>query len=365
MSRQNIFRKTAFNLLRKILSVKEDKNFKLNHLKNVLIVRQHNQFGDLLASVSLFRAFKESYPDCKITLIASPENYFAIEKNEYVDHLFVFNKRKIFSPDYFTKLTRILRQKYDVAVVPATVAVSKTSCILAALSKSKKKIGPASLNGEPNPMAFVFHYRINLDWKKCPDAHVSDFIQDIIRPIGVSTKDFTSSILIEQSDKDFAREFLDSLEIKPDEYLIGFHIGAGKPQNRWPLEKFIKLIYLIEKDFKIKLFFTGTEADKSEIDYIQSNLNIDAGYFLNKSIPQLAALISESDLFITNDTGVMHVAGAVKTPQISIFGPTNPFNWAPVGKEKYFVRKSELIADVQGEEILNLVNIIFENHKKI
>lgn len=359
-----MLKKITSQILRAFLSVKEETVYKINPPNRVLIVRQHNQFGDLLASVSLFRAIKEIYPNSKITLIASKENFYAVEKNEFIDELFVYEKRKIFNPFYFGKVRKILKQNFDLAIVPATVAISKTSCLLAAFSDAKIKIGPKSLDGEINSVDFVFNFRIKLNWKKNPDAHVSDFTLDIVRPFGISTKNYSSSIQFDKNDEDFADEFLNSLNKNDDDYVIGFHIGAGKPPNRWPLEKFIKLIYMLGQYSKIKIYFTGTNADKDEIDYIQSNLGFDAGYFLNKTIPQLAALISKSDLFITNDTGVMHVAGATKTPQISIFGPTNPFNWAPVGTNKYFLRKSELTGDVGEEEVFNLCKYIFEKNKR-
>ncbi|MGA9295126.1 MAG: glycosyltransferase family 9 protein, partial [Ignavibacteriaceae bacterium] len=75
------------------------------------------------------------------------------------------------------------------------------------------------------------------------------------------------------------------------------------------------------------------------------------------------ALISKSDLFISNDTGIMHVAGSTDTSQISIFGPTNPFNWAPIGNNKYFIRKSELIDDVSVKDVLDMCEIIFASKK--
>ena len=53
------------------------------------------------------------------------------------------------------------------------------------------------------------------------------------------------------------------------------------------------------------------------------------------------------------------MAGSTNTPQISIFGPTNPFNWAPIGENKYFVRKSELIDDV-----FSLCNILLAKSRK-
>ena len=59
----------------------------------------------------------------------------------------------------------------------------------------------------------------------------------------------------------------------------------------------------------------------------------------------------------------MHVAGTTGTPQISIFGPTNPFNWAPIGPNKYFIRKSELIEDVAVEDVFHLCTIILNDRE--
>ncbi|MDZ7763908.1 MAG: glycosyltransferase family 9 protein [Melioribacteraceae bacterium] len=87
-------------------------------------------------------------------------------------------------------------------------------------------------------------------------------------------------------------------------------------------------------------------------------------FFLNRPIPEVAALISQSDLFVTNDTGVMHVAGTTETPQISIFGPTNPFNWAPLGPNKYFLRKSDLIDDVTVSDVYELCEMILGDKNK-
>lgn len=364
MPRQNFISDFIINYLRKYYSVKEQSTYSLGSPKNILIIRQHNQFGDMLATVPLFRAIKESYPTSIITLIASPENYFAVSKNNFIDELFVFDKRKLLNPFYVIRFLKVLKREYDIAIVPATVSISNTSCILAALSNSKIKIGPKSLNGTENKIAFLFHHRINLNWRKNPDAYVSDFILDIVRPFRIKTQNFKSHINFEKEDEIIAEKFISTLNLRSDEYLIGFHVGAGKPQNRWPLEKYLNLIKLLGEKYKIKIYFTGSSSDKNEINFMKKNFQKRAGYFINKTIPQLAALISKSDLFITNDTGVMHVAGTTSTPQISIFGPTNPFNWAPIGSEKYFIRKSDLIADVIEEDVLHLCELIFNNHKK-
>lgn len=363
MSLKDRFRKIAINLLEKFLAVPELTDKSIGTPKKILVIRQHNQFGDLLASVSLFRALKESFPASHLTLIASVENHHAVSKNEFIDELVIYDRRKLLYLTYIAQIKKILCKDYNLAIVPATVAVSLTSCILAAFSKAKIKIGPGSLNGDKNDLAYLFHHRINLDWRKCPDAHVSDFILDIVRPFGIKTKNFKSSISFTQLDVVTADEFLTTFPSDQFSFLIGFHIGAGKQQNRWSLYKYVELIERIHSKHNIKFYFTGSRADSVEMNFMKSHFNDRCGYFIDRTIPQLAALISMSNFFITNDTGVMHVAGTTKTPQISLFGPTNPFNWAPIGAEKFFIRKSELIDDISVDDVYNLFEFIVGKQK--
>lgn len=363
MPLRNFFRRSVSNILKKFLFVVPQPSVQTRSAKNVLVIRQHNQFGDMLASISLFRAIKESLPGVRTTLLASPENYYAVVQNEFIDELFVFEKKKLINPEYYLQLKNLLHRQYDLAIVPVTVAVSATSCVLAGISNAKIKIGPKSLNGTINENSFVFHHALDLNWKKCPDAHVSDFILDIVRPFGIKTKNYASSITLNESDQEFAEAFLKSLNCE-NKLVIGFHVGAGKCQNKWQIEKFVELIENVKKEIDLAFYFTGSSADEEEIKYVRARFGFQAGYFLDNTVPQLAAVISRSDLFVTNDTGVMHVAGATDVPQISLFGPTNPFNWAPVGHTKYFLRKSELIDDISVDDVYDLVKYILEKHHK-
>ncbi|MFA3781748.1 glycosyltransferase family 9 protein [Melioribacteraceae bacterium 4301-Me] len=364
---KKIFQRILTNFIKRFFSVAELNTKNLGHPQKILLIRQHNQFGDMLASVPLFRAIKEKFPNSNLTLIASPENYYAVTKNNFIDELFIFDKRKIINPLYLLKLKKTLKANYDLAVVPATVAISKTSCILAALSDAKIKIGPSSLNGKVNELSSLFNFKIKLNWQKYPDIHVSDFIQDILRPFGISTKNLKTQITIEKDDLKTAEDFIETLKgntnhevVNSHKLVVGLHIGAGKRLNRWSIEKFLQLTNLLSVAYEVVFYFTGSKSDKEELNYVKKIFGENTAFFIDHSIPELAALISLSDLFITNDTGVMHVAGATDTPQISIFGPTNPYNWAPMGPNKYFVRKSDLTDDVTVEDVFLLCKLILE-----
>lgn len=364
MAGKNILSKLTLTVFQKLFSVPENKSLQLEFPERFLIVRQHNQLGDLLSGVSMFRAIKETYPESHITLIVSPFNYPGLVKNKFVDRLFVFNKKKIFNPIYLSKFIKLLREQYDVVIVPVLVSISFTSNLIARLSKSRVRIGAAYLNGLKNESVFFFDRRINLDWRQHPDSNVSERSLDIVRPFGINTTNYRSEISFDENDLKVVDKFLGKLDLKEDDYLIGLHVGAGKIPNRWSALKYATLIKKLNENYSCKFYLTGSSADKELIRFVEVNVPFNISFFMNRKIPEVAALISRSDLFIGNDTGIMHVAGTTSTPQISIFGPTNPFNWAPIGVNKYFIRKSELVDDVSVDEVLNLCKTVLAERKK-
>ena len=364
MAENKILSRLVYSFFKKLFEVKEDKSLKIDTPHKIIVIRQHNQLGDLLTGVSVLRALKENYPASHLTLVASPFNYPGLIKNKFIDKLFVFDKKKLFDPVYLIRFLKLLREPYDLAIVPVTVSISFTSNIIARLSNSKTRIGPKSLNGKGNKSVFLFDRRVEIDWQSHPDSNVAERSLDIIRPFGINTTNYRSEITSDENDKKVADDFISSIKLKLNENLIGFHVGAGKIPNRWSLKKYLSLIEKLKKNFEVKCYLTGSSSDKEEINYFKNNVRVEIGYFIDKKIPEVAALISKSDLFISNDTGIMHVAGTTETPQISIFGPTNPFNWAPIGTNKYFIRKSDLIDDVSVDDVYSLCTTILSKKKK-
>lgn len=326
----------------------------------ILIVRQHNQLGDMLLSNSLFRAMKETLPNCSTTLIASKENYQAVISNKYIDKVIVLDKNEFWNPLRLIKFFRGLRkQKFDLAIVPVTVSISFTSCLIARLSGAKFTIGPASLDSKPNKYAFLFDYKIAVGNQKNQKRHISDKILDIVRPFEIETKDLSEHILIKDEDKNFAEEFFKNV----NQIKVGLHIGAGKVPNRWNVKNFAEVInYLFEK-YDSFIYLTIGNWDEELLKNILPILNRKPEILRNLPIPRLAAIIELSDLFISNDTGIMHCAGATKTPLIALFGPTDPEIWSPVGENKYYIKKGEDINSIQVKDVVELINSILQ--KKI
>ena len=194
MPKENLATKIIYSFFKLLFSVNENPDRNISVPKKILIVRQHNQLGDVLAGVSLFRALKETYPESNISLVVSPFNYPGVTKNKFLNRIYIFDKKKLFNPVYFYRMLKFLREGYDLAIVPVLVSISFTSNLLARISKSETRIGAKSLNGKNNPSAFLFDRRIDLDWRKHPDSNASERSLDIVRPFGINTNNFKSEI---------------------------------------------------------------------------------------------------------------------------------------------------------------------------
>ncbi len=323
----------------------------LKELKRILVVRQHNQLGDMLVGTPLFRTLRQHAPNAEIIVIASKENISALVGNPHISKTVLFDKKNLSS---ILEVWKILRSGFDLSLVPATVSVTFTGCLLARLAKSSCYLGPASLNGESNAVAEFFDIAVDLDWRNQPPVHTSQKTVDILKPLGLETEDYTSVIHWSAKENALADDFVQYLREQPDQPVIGLHPGAGKVPNRWNAENFIQVIQFFREEYDAALYFTGTGADEEVFHRINSKLDTAVPIFLNKTVAQTAAMVAISDLYITNDTGAMHIAGATGVRQISLFGPTEPLEWAPVGENKHYLKVSESVDSVTPDMVIEL-----------
>lgn len=327
---------------------------------NILIVRQHNQLGDMLLSVPLFKAFKEKFPNSFLSVVSSHENYDAIKSNKYIDEVILFDKRKFKNPLELLRFLKKLRsRRYFIGVVPATVSISFTSNLLCRLAKCDYRIGPNSLNGKYNDSAFLFDYQINLDFRdedQPNPRHISDKILDIVRPFGIDTSDLQSHILIKEEDENFANDFFGN----HNGLKIGLHIGAGKIPNRWNIDNFAILINELVKKYNPLIYLTIGNWEEDLYKQLLGKINISPKVLKNESISRIAAVIDKSNLFISNDTGIMHVAGTTRCPLIALFGATNPKIWSPIGPKKFYLWQSNDVNKVTVNQVLKLAEDILK-----
>lgn len=334
-------------------------------VQKILIVRQHNQLGDMLCAVPLLRAVRQKFPNAKITLVTSPVNYEVVKDNPFINEILNFDKSRFFkSPKKFLEFISKLKAGFDIAIVPATVSISTTSNFLAYVSNARIRIGPKSLNGMENPTSFLFNYQVILDWRNDPKKHQTERNLDIVRAFGIDTDDLSYVIPTFDEDKKFASFFLK--EHKNFDFIIGYHPGAGKVKNRWSAKNFAELAVKLADQFNTLTLITAGPMDDEPVQEMIDQIKGKLRYIVlkNQKISRVVAVIESIDLFITNDTGTMHIAGATKTPVISLFGPTDPYQWSPINENKFFIRsRTGEINDITIEQVYELAREILLKKK--
>jgi ADP-heptose:LPS heptosyltransferase len=343
-----------FFLNSKNISKKEIENYKI---KNVLIVRQHNQLGDMLCSVMLFAAIRKKFPDAKITLVASPINYEILfsEINPYIDDVLVYDKSTFL---HLLRFFKNLRNKnFDIGIVPSTVSVSRTSHFINYFSGAKIRVGVKRINDKYNKVEFLLNIKSSFDWD-VRKLHQTDRNLEIGKQIGCSlTPEEKKKVIIKLSKEElsFAENFIKSNFSNNSKKIIAFHPGAGKKPNRWGEKNFVNLIEKLYNKFNCYILITSGSIDKEITDKIKNELTakkINCTILEDTPIRKVGAVILKTNLYITNDTGTMHVASFVNSKVIGLFGPTNGYEWGPLNENGAYIQsRTPNINDITVKEV--------------
>ena len=326
--------------------------------KSILVIRQHNQLGDMLCVVPLLRALRKAFPSTHIALIASPVNAEIMLHNRYIDELIVYDKRAYLERhrirvSRLLEFIRSLRQRrFELAVVPSTVSTSFTSDLLAYISGAPTRIGAGSINGVQNHSSFFFNVPVDLDWRDTPHRHQTLRNFDVAHPLGIYPDDCTIEMTLIRDELDGGKSFIMKTQDRGP-LVVALHPGAGKPPNRWPAPSFTEVANRLAEGFGAHLLVTSGPMDDDPVGVMVKGLRPPFQLIKNQPIRKVASILSHVDLLISNDTGIMHVGAAVGIPVLSIFGPTDAQQWAPLGKrDRCLIAEDGNIATVTVEDVL-------------
>jgi ADP-heptose:LPS heptosyltransferase len=333
--------------------MKNQLNIPPGNIKNILVVRKHNQIGDMLCSLPMYAALKKKFPQAKITLVLSPTNYKIDFKklNPYADEILFYTKGSISNILRFYRKLRI--RKYDIGIVPSTVKLSNTSHIINYFSGAKFRLGAKSISGKPNKISFLLNIKSDFDWKS---THQSERNLDVVRKIGCDlTKDEISSIRfnITKEDINSANDFI--LNNFPDKYrfIIAFHAGAGESYRLWKTENFIELVNKLFDKYNCYLLITAGAIDSEIIDKIRNAEEIRGIHPViaeNLPLKKLAAVLQKVKLYITNNTGTLHLAHYSGVSTLALFTCSQVNDWAYKSETERYI-SAENINDVTIEQV--------------
>lgn len=340
------FKRLLFGFFRLFVHVRTVTTVPRDSVHNILVVRQHNQLGDMLCAVPLLRALRVTYPDAHIALLARPLNSEILRGAPYLDEIIVYDKSKfIRSPIQVWRFGRALKKHtFDLAITPATVSMSVTSDVLTYFSGAKRRIGAGSLSGKRNHTAYYYNIREELDWSDDPTRHQTQRNLDIASILVLDRVSLELEIGLSAEELKTGADLI-AHKSGGREIVVGFHPGAAKIPNRWDALCFAEIANRCAEIYGAFIVITAGPDDDEALREMTLNMPNACLVMQNEPIRSVSSVIANCDLYLTNDTGMMHVGAGVGTPTLSLFGPTDPLQWAPHGTQHRFILGRENSVD--------------------
>ncbi len=297
--------------------------------KNILVVRLDN-IGDVLMLGPAVRAVRETSPTARITLLASPGGATAVPLLPWIDDVIVWRPiwqdvggRMAFDPARERQLIALLAERnFDAALIFTSFSQSPHSpgyvCYLAGIplrAGESNEFGGSTLSTQLQGAPVEMH-QVERNLR-------------LVEGLGFVAKDRALKVFLPQDEDATLAPLLTSAGVKPEEPYIVLHPGASAKARRYPADRFGKVAQqLTHRGWQVLV--TGVEREAALLDEVSAHAP-DAHVLMAKTtLSQYAALIRRAALVICNDTLPMHLADAVRTPEVVLFSGTDyEEQWRP------------------------------------
>ncbi|MBT3231183.1 MAG: glycosyltransferase family 9 protein [Calditrichaeota bacterium] len=327
----------------------------------LLVVKLH-ALGDLVIITPAIKRLRDGFPDAMIDLLTTDWAAPAVVSNPRFDQIYVESNRFFFDPGIksvvpLVRLVKKLRGKnYDAAVVFHSNLKIHTFVRAFGITKTFKFRSAANagnfINGSENSIPLDEERHSALTAWELADLAANKLSGKSIKTHGLDNLHY--EWYIQESESAEAMRILELSELKSHNFAVVMPGGGVNPNSkemvrRWDSEKFANLIFKIQNEHETPVVIMGGKSDivvcqdvKKRVDGLLNKDGWGNGHTNRRSFPLdwsgehdlriAAAIMNEAKFVITNDTGPLHIAGALGVPTIGIFGPTGYRLKLPPGK---------------------------------
>lgn len=304
--------------------------------KNI-IIRMPNWIGDIVMATPVIAAIKKIFSDAKITVMCQYPGSMLLLNDPHIDELFAFKRSKpiFFRRDALGSITHNLRiGRYDLGIL---LTNSFSSAWWFFQGNVKMRIGYRNF-----PRDFFLTKSIKKPSKNTPIHQVDEYFQ-LLKLLDIQEQPDEPKLYLQNIEKEEAKEKLKLYGIDFHKKKIGISAGAAYGETKcWPKENFAELIKRFAEDANCPQFiFFGDHSQVGMIEEIASKYpHLVLNLASKTTIRELMAMIFHMDLFLSNDSGPMHIAEAIGVPTLAIFGSTSPERTGPYKHGKVLYKKA-------------------------
>ena len=303
--------------------------------KKILIARL-DRIGDVVLSTPVIKALRDAYPDSYIAMMVRPHAREIVEGNPYLNEVIIYDKEGSHKGAWgnLKFIQELKDRKFDIAVILHPTV--RTHMVLS-LALIPERIGYDKKAG------FMLTKKIP-HTKQFGLKHEADYALDMLRCIGIEPRDRKLCIPVHEESERKVKAVFASNGIRESDTVIAVHPGASCPSKRWSAERFARVADRLTEGYNAKVVIIASEKDRAFGDKVASLMK---GPSLNlsgkTSVADLASVLKRAKLFISNDSGPVHIACAVGTPVVDIFGRNDrglsPRRWGPTGANDVVIHK--------------------------
>ncbi len=310
---------------------------------NILIVKL-SAIGDVIHTLPALNAIRKHYPHAHITWLVEEAASDLVVGHKALDRVLI-SKRKRWIKDLkgqkrlitikkiFDFIKELRDTNYD--LILDFQALLKSG-ILIALARGERKIGfGRGLEHMEHSYIFLNEKIDAVDM----EIHALSRGMMLLEKLGIRTKDIEYNVPVSTNDDILVQSLLKEHGINSDGFLIVVNPVAKWETKLWTEKKFARLADALIGGYHAQILFTGGPEDCFLIDQIISKMERQPVNLAGKTtLKMLAALYKKIDFLISTDTGPMHLAVAVGTPVVALFGPTAPWRTGPYGSGNRIIR---------------------------
>ncbi len=299
--------------------------------KKILIIKP-SALGDIVLAMPAACMLRQNFPGAYISWMVRPEFAPLLEGHPAVDELILFDRKRLGkwwrSAKSFNLLVELVKQlragNFDFAL---DLQGLLRSAIFAFLSGSPQRIGTADI--QERSARWFYNKLIDSN-----EIHLVDRFMNLAQATGAKRTSVEYGLKVD----DAAKQQIASLlaENKADENKYAVLVpGSAVPAKNWPADKYAELANRLANKFGLHIITTGTKSEQAVISAVAKNIH-NRNKFTDlagqTTLKQLIALLAGAKIVISNDTGPGHIAAALGTPMVMIFGYTNPLRVGPYGR---------------------------------
>jgi predicted lipopolysaccharide heptosyltransferase III len=286
-----------------------------------ILLLQLKRIGDLILTTPAITALRKNYPDAHITLAVSNECAELLPAISNVDRVLIARRNL----RDFAMVSSVAGKKFDYCV---DFTRNDRSAFLTLLSGAQKRVASYRVREQSKARARVYTDLVGV---RVRDMHTIEYNLALLEPIGVRAASSAPQLDLPRTAREKAHKVRRDCKITRP-YVI-LHPGSARREKLWEPARWAEVINHFSRNNEFQLILTsGPSADEqTHIMAITKRMRRKVIDLAGKTdLLTLAALIGQAQLLVTVDSAPVHLAAATHTPQVILFGPTNPFHWRPM-----------------------------------